>query len=167
MDEGMNKNESMKSEYLNMQIAIELAKKSIDKQNGGPFGAVIFKDGKLIGKGINQVTFLNDPTAHAEVNAIRDACQNLKTFDLSGAEIYTTCEPCPMCLGAIYWAKIEKIFYATNREDAANAGFIDDFIYKEFSLPSEKRILTSTQMNREEAVKVFDIWNKKDDKITY
>ena len=155
------------SKQDNMKMAIELAQHSIDKQNGGPFGAVIIKDGKLIGKGINQVTSSNDPTAHAEVNAIRDACRNLKTFDLTGCEIYTTCEPCPMCLGAIYWARIEKVYFAANREDAANAGFIDDFIYKEFSLPSEKRNLESSQVMRNEAVEVFVNWNKKEDKIPY
>jgi tRNA(Arg) A34 adenosine deaminase TadA len=157
----------MNMEQENMKIAIKLAQQSIDKQNGGPFGAVIFKDGILIGKGINQVTALNDPTAHAEVNAIRNACQNLKTFDLSGSEIYTTCEPCPMCLGAIYWAKIDKIYFAANREDAANAGFIDDFIYKEFSLPWEKRNLESVQILKEEAIKIFENWNKTENKIPY
>jgi guanine deaminase len=157
----------MKIEQANMQVAIELAKQSMNKQNGGPFGAVVVKDGKVVGKGINQVTSSNDPTAHAEVNAIRDACQNLKTFDLSGSEIYTTCEPCPMCLGAIYWAKIDKIYYAANRRDAANAGFIDDFIYKEFSLPSEKRALKSTQVMKDDAVKIFENWNSKTDKIVY
>lgn len=150
-----------------MQLAIELAKKSINKKNGGPFGAVVIKDGKVVGGGINQVTSLNDPTAHAEVNAIRDACQNLKTFDLSGSEIYTTCEPCPMCLGAIYWAKIKTIYYAATRKDAADAGFIDDFIYKEFSLPSEKRVLKSTQVLQDEALKIFENWNSKSDKIVY
>lgn len=167
MDEGMTKKEDVKTAQANMKLAIELAKQSINKQNGGPFGSVVVKDGKVIGKGINQVTASNDPTAHAEVNAIRDACQKLKTFDLSGSEIYTTCEPCPMCLGAIYWAKIDKIYYAANREDAANAGFIDEFIYKEFSLPSEKRKLKSSQVLKGEAVKVFETWNKKDDKILY
>lgn len=157
----------MKTEKANMQIAIDLAQQSIDKWNGGPFGAVVMKDGKLIGKGINQVTSSNDPTAHAEVNAIRDACKNLQTFDLSGSEIYTTCEPCPMCLGAIYWAKIDTIYYAANREDAAKAGFIDDFIYKEFSLPPEKRNLANIQILKDEALKIFEDWKRKEDKILY
>lgn len=157
----------MKTEQSNMQTAIKLAQQSIDEKNGGPFGAIVFRDGKLIGKGINQVTSLNDPTAHAEVNAIRDACQNLQTFDLSGSEIYTTCEPCPMCLGAIYWAKIDKIYYAANREDAAKAGFIDEYIYKEFSLPRERRNLASFQVLKDEALKIFDNWNKKENKIPY
>lgn len=159
----------MKTKYSeeNMRFAIDLAKQSIFKNNGGPFGSVVMKNGKIIGKGINQVTSLNDPTAHAEINAIRDACQNLQTFDLSDCDIYTTCEPCPMCLGAIYWAKIGKVYYAANREDAAKAGFIDDFIYKEFSLPTEKRNLASVQLLRDEAVHVFDHWNEKDDKILY
>lgn len=157
----------MENKETRMQMAIELAMKGIEVENGGPFGAVIFKDGKLIGQGINLVTSSNDPTAHAEVNAIRNACQNMHTFDLSGAEMYTTCEPCPMCLGAIYWAKIEKVFFAANRKDAANAGFIDDYIYEEFSLPSEKRNLPSHQLLRNEAVKVFEKWNRKDDKILY
>ena len=156
-----------KSKQENMRMAINLAQQSIDKQNGGPFGAVIFKEGLLIGKGINLVTSLNDPTAHAEINAIRNACQNLKTFDLSGSEIYTTCEPCPMCLGAIYWAKIDKIYFAANRKDAAKAGFIDDFIYSEFSLPIEKRKLESIQIEKNKALKIFDNWNNSENKIPY
>lgn len=165
--ENGQKLKKMKSDEEKMNLAVKLARQSIATQNGGPFGAAIFKNGVLIGKGINRVTSLNDPTAHAEVNAIREACQNLKTFDLSGAEIYTTCEPCPMCLGAIYWAKIDKIYYAADRKDAANAGFIDDFIYQEISLPPDKRKLRSLQIENGEAWKIFDDWTKSENKIPY
>jgi tRNA(Arg) A34 adenosine deaminase TadA len=127
----------------------------------------VVKDGKIIGKGGNQVTIANDPTAHAEIVAIRQAAKNLGTFDLSGCEIYSSCEPCPMCLGAIYWSRINKLYYAATKEDAAKADFDDSFIYNEFTKPKTERKLQSVQMMREEAVKVFEKWIENEDKIPY
>lgn len=150
-----------------MGKAISLALSNVLALQGGPFGAVVVKDGEIIGRGSNQVTASNDPTAHAEIVAIRDAAHHLKSFDLKGCEIYSSCEPCPMCLGAIYWARLDKLYYAATKDDAATAGFDDSFIYKEFSLPKEERSIPSVQMMREDAVKVFDEWIKSDKKITY
>ncbi len=150
-----------------MKLAIELAEHNLKTNEGGPFGAVIVKDGNIIGKGGNKVTSSNDPTAHAEIVAIREAAKNLGTFDLSECEIYTSCEPCPMCLGAIYWARIDKLYYAATKDDAAKADFDDSFIYEEFSKPKNQRKLQSVQLMREEAVKVFEEWIKKEDKIPY
>jgi guanine deaminase len=149
-----------------MAKAIEL---SINNANtiGGPFGSVIVKDNKIIAEGSNKVTFLNDPTAHGEVVAIREACKKLKTFDLSGCEIYTSCEPCPMCLSAIYWARLDKIYYANSREDAKNIDFDDSFIYLEIPKKIGDRKIKMTQMLREDALKAFEIWDKKVDKIKY
>ena len=149
-----------------MARAIELSIKSASTI-GGPFGSVIVKDSKIISEGSNKVTSSNDPTAHAEIVAIRNACQKLRTFNLSGCEIYTTCEPCPMCLSAIYWARIDKIYYANTREDAKKINFDDSLIYSEFSKKMEDRKIPIKQMLRDEASKAFEIWDKKKDKIEY
>lgn len=149
-----------------MKEAIRQAGENI-KTGGGPFGAVVVKDGKIISSVGNRVTSTNDPTAHAEVVAIREACSTLGTFDLSGCEIYASCEPCPMCLGAIMWARIEKLYFAADRIDATKAGFDDELFYKEFSLPIEKRLLKPTQLLQKESVAVFDMWIKTIDKIEY
>ncbi|MBN2639981.1 MAG: nucleoside deaminase [Bacteroidales bacterium] len=150
-----------------MGKAISLASSNVHSHQGGPFGAVVVKNGEIIGRGSNQVTISNDPTAHAEVVAIRDAARHLKSFDLSGCEIYSSCEPCPMCLGAIYWSRLDKLYYAATKDDAATADFDDSFIYKEFALPKEERSIPSVQMMREDAVKVFEDWIKSDSKIPY
>jgi len=150
-----------------MEKSISLAMENVENFKGGPFGAVIVKDGKIVGKGNNQVTVINDPSAHAEIVAIRDAAKNLNTFDLSGCEIYSSCEPCPMCLGAIYWARLDKMYYASTKDDAAAANFDDSHIYKELALPKEERKLPSVQMMRDEAVKVFEEWIKSENKIPY
>ena len=150
-----------------MKKAIDLALHSINKVDGGPFGAVVVKNGKIIAEGHNQVTSLNDPTAHAEVQAIRKACQVLGSFDLSGCEIYTSCEPCPMCLGAIYWARPEKVFFALTRKDAAIAGFDDDLIYTEINLEPSKRKIPMVHSHEDSAVEIFKAWKAKSDKIAY
>ncbi len=150
-----------------MEMAIKMAENNIEDQKGGPFGALVVKDGVVVGRGSNHVTSDNDPTAHAEVVAIRDACSNLNTFNLEGCEIYASCEPCPMCLGAIYWARLGKLYYAGTKDDAANANFDDSFIYKEFELPKEERSIPSSQLMRNKAVEVFEKWNKNEEKIEY
>ncbi len=150
-----------------MAKAISLAEENVQLMHGGPFGAVVVKDGKIVGIGRNRVTEDNDPTAHAEIVAIRDAAKKLDTFDLSGCQIYSSCEPCPMCLGAIYWSHFDKLYYAATKDDAAKADFDDSFIYKEFSLPKEERSILSVQMMRESAVKVFEEWIKAENKIPY
>lgn len=155
----------MKHEF--MKRAIELSRNHMLKGDGGPFGAVIVKDGKIIAEGWNQVTSSNDPTAHAEVSAIRAACKNLSSFDLDGAEIYTSCEPCPMCLAAIYWARISKIYYANTRGDAASIDFDDDFLYHEMKVSISERKIPMQQALREEAFTVFQEWKNKPDKIAY
>jgi len=155
------------TEKVFMQKAIELSAKGMYNNEGGPFGAIVVKDGVIVGKGNNQVTSSNDPTAHAEIVAIRDACKNLNTFQLDGCEIYTSCEPCPMCLGAIYWARVDKIYYANTRTDAAQIGFDDAFIYDEFKLDLDKRKIAIIQLNREEALEIFNQWASKKDKIIY
>ena len=149
-----------------MQRAIELSINSV-RNGGGPFGAVIAREGDIIAEGSNGVTIYNDPTAHAEVTAIRKACEKLGTFDLTGCEIYTSCEPCPMCLGAIYWAHLDKIYYANDRKDAADIGFDDDFIYQEIEVKPQYRKKPSEILMREEGLEAFRIWNKKTDKIEY
>lgn len=149
-----------------MQRAIELSINSA-RNGGGPFGAVIAREGEIIAEGSNGVTIYNDPTAHAEVTAIRKACEKLGTFDLKGCEIYTSCEPCPMCLGAIYWAHLDKIYYANDRKDAADIGFDDDFIYQEIEVKPQYRKKPSEILMREEGLEAFRIWNKKTDKIEY
>ena len=150
-----------------MQLAIDLAKDNVKKGFGGPFGAVIVKNGEVIAQAANSVTSTNDPTAHAEVNAIRQACKKLNTFNLSGCEIYASCEPCPMCLSAIYWARIDKVYVAATKKDAADAGFDDEFIYKELDLPETKRQLRTSELLMEEGQKPFIEWKQKADKITY
>ena len=149
-----------------MKRAIELSVESVRK-GGGPFGAVISRNGEIIAEASNRVTIDHDPTAHAEVSAIRKASELLGTHDLSGCEIYTSCEPCPMCLGAIYWAHLDKIYYANNRKDAANIGFDDDFIYQELELAPGKRRKPSEILLPEEAIKAFNMWRDKTDKTEY
>lgn len=149
-----------------MRKAIELSIENV-ANGGGSFGAVIAKNGEIIATGVNRVTASCDPTAHAEVSAIRAAAAKLGTFDLSGYEIYTSCEPCPMCLGAIYWARLDKMYYANNKTDAKNIGFDDSFIYDELELKPENRKLPSEVMLREEAIKAFEAWSSKTDKIEY
>ena len=150
-----------------MRRAIDLSQVKMEENCGGPFGAVIVKGGKVIGEGWNCVTSTNDPTAHAEMVAIRNAAAAVKDFNLVGCEIYTSCEPCPMCLSAIYWARIDKIFYANMREDAERIGFDDAFLYAEVALPENKRSLPSYRMLREEAKIVFENWTKKQDRTQY
>ena len=149
-----------------MRKAIQLSDENV-ANGGGPFGAVIVKDGEVIATGVNRVTANHDPTAHAEVSAIRSACQKLGTFDLRGCEIYTSCEPCPMCLGAIYWARIGKIYYGNNKADAKEIGFDDSFIYDEMALPMEKRSLPIENLLPDEAIHTFEAWRDKTDKIEY
>lgn len=149
-----------------MRRAIELSLENI-ANGGGPFGAVIVKDGEIVATGVNRVTANNDPTAHAEVSAIRAASSKMGTFDLSGCEIYTSCEPCPMCLGAIYWARLDKMYYANTKTDAKNIGFDDSFIYDELELKPADRQLPSQTLLHDEAIKAFDIWSAKVDKIEY
>ncbi len=156
----------LKKEEDFMREAIGLSVDNIDN-NGGPFGAVIVKDGKVIAKGVNRVTSNNDPTAHAEVNAIRNAAEALGTYDLKGCEIYSSCEPCPMCLGAIYWARLDKLYYANTKQNAKDIDFDDSFIYEELDLPIEKRKIPTIQMLNNEAIKAFNKWREKDDKIEY
>lgn len=150
-----------------MAEAIRLSEYGMRNNEGGPFGAVVVKDGKIVGRGNNRVTFNNDPTAHAEITAIRDACDSLQTFDLSGCEIYSSCEPCPMCLAAIYWARIGKIFFACNRYDAAAIGFDDNHIYEEMKVEINNRKIPLEQLMYKEAKQVFDEWLKKDDRTSY
>jgi tRNA(Arg) A34 adenosine deaminase TadA len=149
-----------------MRQAIDLAVENI-KNGGGPFGAVIVKDGEVVATGANRVTANNDPTAHAEVSAIRAACTKLGTFDLSGCVIYTSCEPCPMCLGAIYWAHIDKIYYGANQYDAARIDFDDSFIYRELELTPDKRNKPVENILHDEALAPFRAWQEKEDKIRY
>ena len=149
-----------------MKRAIELSKKNIET-GGGPFGAVVVKDGKIIGEGCNKVTSANDPTAHAEVEAIRQACKNINHFDLTGAVIYTSCEPCPMCLSAIYWARLSTIYFANTKSDAASIQFDDDFIYTEIPKKHSERKINMVQMMHDEALEVFKAWNISDKKINY
>ncbi len=148
-----------------METAIELACKNIDNE-GGPFGAVVVRDGIIVGRGQNRVTAGNDPTAHAEVMAIRDACRTLQTFDLSGCEIYSSCEPCPMCLGAVYWARLDALWYGATRYDAAAAGFDDEFIYEELDRTAEQRNLKIRSIGKD-AVRPFRLWLEKTDKTPY
>lgn len=149
-----------------MGRAIELSKKSV-ASGGGPFGAVIVKNGGIISEASNTVTQTNDPTAHAEVNAIRTACEKLKTFKLEGCELYTSCEPCPMCLSAAYWAGIEKIYFGNSRTDAKNINFDDSFIYDQIPLNPTERSIPSTQILKDEAFEAFRMWEAKEDKINY
>lgn len=157
----------MRTEEKFMQEAIRLSFETMRSGKGGPFGCVIVKDGKIIAEGFNKVTSANDPTAHAEVVAIREACKKLNTFQLTGCEIYTSCEPCPMCLGAIYWARPDKLYFANTKKDAAKIGFDDDFIYQEINLSLADRKLSTQQLCREDAIKAFEEWENKKDKIEY
>jgi tRNA(Arg) A34 adenosine deaminase TadA len=150
-----------------MQRAIELAESGMNANAGGPFGCVIAKDGEIIGEGCNSVTSTNDPTAHAEIVAIREACQKVGAFQLDGCVVYTSCEPCPMCLGAIYWARPERVYFACTREDAANIGFDDRFIYEELEKANDERHLQIINLMRDEALDVFRKWQRKPDKQEY
>jgi tRNA(Arg) A34 adenosine deaminase TadA len=147
--------------------AIELAIQNVKQRTGGPFGAVIVRDDKIIAEGSNHVVPSNDPTAHAEIVAIRNACRQLGSFELKGCTVYTSCEPCPMCLAAIYWSRAERIVFAAGREDAAAAGFDDDFIYRELSLPLAERAIPIQQQGREEAIAAFDLWREDYGKVRY
>ncbi len=149
-----------------MAEAIILSKKSL-LSGGGPFGAIVVKNGEIIGIGKNNVTIGNDPTAHAEIVAIRDACKKISDFQLSGCIIYSSCEPCPMCLSAIYWAQIKEIYFANTRKDAADIGFQDDFIYEEIKKPLKKRAIPCKQVGRDSALEAFRLWMKKNDKVEY
>ncbi|MDB5021453.1 MAG: guanine deaminase [Pedobacter sp.] len=150
-----------------MRIAIEFSERNVLESLGGPFGAVIVKDGKMISGSGNKVTASNDPTAHAEVSAIRLACEKLNTFDLNGCVIYTSCEPCPMCLSAIYWARLDKVYYANTKVDAAEIGFDDKFIYDELDKEMEHRALPIVQMLRDEGLQAFKLWNQSAMKVEY
>lgn len=150
-----------------MREAIRLSLVQMRAGKGGPFGAVVVRKGKIVGRGFNLVTSTNDPTAHAEVVAIREACKRLKTFKLDECELYTSCEPCPMCLSAIYWARLKRVYFANTRKDAANIQFDDDFLYREVGLPISKRYLPMKQFLRNEAIGAFKEWEAKPDKIRY
>jgi guanine deaminase len=150
-----------------MARAIQLSIEGVQSGRGGPFGAVIVKDAKIVAEGVNQVTSTNDPTAHAEVLAIRQACEKLSVFELKDCELYTSCEPCPMCLGAIYWARLSRIYFANTAEDAAKIGFDDSFIYRELKQPPSQRRIPAIQMMREEALAGFRAWMEKPGKIPY
>ena len=149
-----------------MLRAIELSMISL-KEDGGPFGCVIVKNNEIISEGFNEVTNKNDPTAHAEIVAIRNACNKLNTFNLKGTQMFTSCEPCPMCLSAIYWSHVDKIYYGNNRKDAAKIGFDDRYIYDELSLNLNKRKIPLEQINEKEAIKAFEQWEAKTDKTVY
>ncbi|MDR0729741.1 MAG: nucleoside deaminase [Prevotellaceae bacterium] len=157
----------MNSSYFFLRDAIELADENITQQGGGPFGAVIVKDGAVVARAVNTVTTGNDPTAHAEVNAIRAACRALNTFDLSGCTIYCSCEPCPMCLAAVYWARIERIYYAGTRIDAQEAGFDDSFIYEELERPLPERKIPIVQQLGDEGAKPLQRWKRTENKTHY
>jgi guanine deaminase len=152
---------------LFMRRAIALSREKMEAGNGGPFGAVVVREGRIIAEGWNQVTSTFDPTAHAEITAIRHACLALAQFSLAGCEIYTSCEPCPMCLAAIYWARLDRIYYANSRQDAARIGFDDELLYREVALPVEQRSVTMTRLLEAEAHAVFESWEKKPDKVRY
>lgn len=149
-----------------MREAIRLSEENV-ANGGGPFGAVIARDGEIVATGVNRVTARHDPTAHAEVSAIREACAKLGTFDLSGCEIYSSCEPCPMCLGAIYWAHIDRLYFGNDKEDAKKVGFDDSFIYDELALPRDSRRLPTEILMDEEAIGAFNMWRDKADKVEY
>ncbi len=156
----------MTKDEIYLRQAVEIAKQNIEK-GGGPFGAIIVKDNEVVAQCGNSVTNDNDPTAHAEVNCIRSACKKLNTFDLSGCVIYSSCEPCPMCLSAIYWARLDRLVYAATRQDAAGAGFDDEFIYKEIPLANSQRSLECNHFSLEDGCAPFEIWNSKSDKTEY
>jgi tRNA(Arg) A34 adenosine deaminase TadA len=150
-----------------MREALALAAEGMRRGDGGPFGCVIVRDGRIVGRGNNRVTSINDPTAHAEIVAIREACRELATFQLEDCELYTSCEPCPMCLAAVYWARIPRLYYANTREDAAGIGFDDDFIYRQIALPMGERSLAMEPLLRDEGRAAFREWLEKPDKIRY
>ena len=154
----------MNNEFMLRAIALSI--ESV-KTDGGPFGSVIVKDNKIISEGFNRVTTTNDPTAHGEIVAIREACKKLNNFNLNGSALYSSCEPCPMCLSAIYWARIDKVYYANTRNDAQKIDFDDSLIYSEFQKNIDQRKIPMIQMMRNEALKAFDLWDKKIDKIEY
>jgi guanine deaminase len=163
----------MNTDYLDaahqalMKEAIALSVRNVQENNGGPFAALIVQSERIISRGTNVVTSANDPTAHAEIVAIREACRSLKTFKLDGCEIYTTCEPCPMCLGAIYWARLDKIYYANSRTDAAKIGFDDKLIYQEIPLPISQRKIPAIRLMEEQALAAFHEWERKENKTSY
>lgn len=157
-------NKEQHKEYMRRAIALSIENV---RRGGGPFGAVIVKDGKIVGEGTNRVTLDNDPTAHAEVSAIRAAAAQLGTFNLEGCVIYTSCEPCPMCLGAIYWARLDRIYFGSTRYDAAHAGFDDEFLYRELALDVKDRHKVMTELLPDEARKAFELWCRKEDKVEY
>jgi guanine deaminase len=150
-----------------LKEAIALAKKGVEQGTGGPFGCVIVRDGVVVGKGCNQVTSTNDPTAHAEVVAIRDACRHLGAYQLTDCDLYTSCEPCPMCLGAIYWARPRRVIYACTRDEAAGAGFDDAVIYQEINIPVTERKIPFDHQSLQEAAALFGLWKEKGDKKLY
>ena len=155
----------MKEKFMREAIRISIQK--MRRNFGGPFGAVVVRKGKIVGRGWNQVTSTNDPTAHAEICAIRDACRRLKVFQLDDCELYTSCEPCPMCLSAIYWARLRRVSYGNTRKDAAGIGFDDDFIYREVAAPVSRRKIPMKQLLRKKAFTAFEEWKTKADKIRY
>jgi len=159
--------EAKRFDQTMMRRAIDLSLEKMTQDRGGPFAAVIARDGQILAEGYNEVTSSNDPTAHAEIMAIRKACDRLSVFALSNATIYTSCEPCPMCLAAIYWARIDRIVYANSRQDAATIGFDDEFLYKEMNLPLADRKIPTVRLLADEAIKVFRQWQQKPDKIPY
>lgn len=150
-----------------MREAIRLSLATMRRDKGGPFGAVVVKGNRIVGRGCNEVTSSNDPTAHAEIVAIRNACARLKTFQLDDCDLYTSCEPCPMCLSALYWARVRSVFYGNTRKDAARIAFDDDFIYREVALPIRRRSLVMKQLLRREALAAFKEWEQKADKVRY
>jgi guanine deaminase len=150
-----------------MREAIGLSLSKMRRNHGGPFGAVVVRNGRIVGRGWNRVTSTNDPTAHAEISAIRDACKKMKTFQLADCELYTSCEPCPMCLAAIYWARLKNVYFANTRRDAAKIAFDDELIYREVAAPISRRKIPMKQLLRREALKVFAEWKTKSDKISY
>jgi guanine deaminase len=156
---------SPEAQFMRSAIRLSLAKMRAGA--GGPFGAIVVREGQVIARGWNRVTSANDPTAHAEISAIRAACRKLATFQLDGCELYTSCEPCPMCLAAIYWARLDRVYYANTRRDAAHIDFDDDHIYREIPLPMEQRKIPMTQILRGEAMVAFDEWRTKTDKVRY
>ena len=162
----MNHNMNQR-ERIYMQEAVNLARKGVENNEGGPFGCVIVKNDTIVGRGWNKVLADNDPTAHAEIVAIRNACNNLQTFQLDDCEVFTTCEPCPMCLGALYWARPKKVYFASTREDAASIGFDDNLIYEELVKKFDERKLTMQRFGREEPIKLFEEWQIKTDKNDY
>jgi tRNA(Arg) A34 adenosine deaminase TadA len=151
----------------NMLSAIQLAREGMNRNEGGPFGAIVVKNGQIIGRGNNQVTSSNDPTAHAEIVAIREACRHLNSFQLDDCVLFTSCEPCPMCLGAIYWARPSQVFYACTRHDASQAGFDDSFIYEEIQADIHDRKIPMTQLGRQDALRLFEEWRAKEDRMRY